>query len=139
MFDENCIFCKIVQGTIPCARVYEDELFLAFLDIAPVLPGHALVIPRQHHQSLLDLPPELAAAYPAVLQKVGRAAMTATGAGGLNVLMNCLRPAGQLVDHAHAHLIPRFADDGLRFWPQSAYASAQEMNALAEKIRVALT
>lgn len=137
MTGNDCIFCKIVAGEIPCAKLEETATTLAFLDIAPVRPGHALVIPKAHHETLFDLPAELAEDLLAALQRVGRATMDATGASGLNLGMNCYKDAGQLVFHAHYHLIPRQADDGLSLWGQSSYA-AGEMDALAEKIRAAL-
>lgn len=138
MFDANCIFCKIVQGQIPCAKVYEDQDFLAFLDIGPVRPGHALVVPKAHHATLLDLPADLAAGYLPTAQRVARAVLAVTGAAGFNLIMNNFRAAGQLVDHAHFHVIPRAADDGLHFWPQGSYSTTDEMLALAAKISAAL-
>ena len=135
MTDPNCIFCKIIQRSIPAAVVYEDEHVLSFLDIAPARPGHALVIPKAHHPTLLDLPLELAQPLLTAAQRIGRAVMGATGAGGLNIVVNTYRDAGQLVDHAHLHLIPRHAGDGLAAWPQGSYPSPQDMAAMAQNIR----
>ena len=137
MFDPECIFCKLIAGDIPSQRVYEDDACIVFLDIAPVSKGHALVVPKAHHATLFDLPDDLGAALVPVFKRVGKAVMAATGAEGLNVCMNNYRVAGQLVDHAHVHLIPRFADDGLKFWPQGAYAD-NEMAAVAQAVRDAL-
>lgn len=132
--EPDCIFCKIVAGDIPCAKVYESETCLAFLDIAPVNGGHALVLPKAHFPTLMDVPSELGADLTAALTKVGKAVMEATGAEGLNLVQNNYEAAGQLVHHVHFHLIPRFSDDGLELWPQASYESQEEMSGLAEKI-----
>lgn len=131
----NCVFCQIVAGKIPCARLYETETVLAFLDIAPVRKGHALVLPKTHHPTLWDLPAGLAEDLLAALQAVGRGVMAATRAEGLNVGMNNHAAAGQVVPHAHFHLIPRHGGDGLSLWAQSAYAGQEEMAGLAQAIR----
>lgn len=132
--DPDCIFCKIVEGKIPCAKIYESESCLAFLDIAPVHAGHALVLPKAHHPTLLDLPAELGSDLLQTLSKVGAAVMEGTGADGLNLMQNNFEAAGQLVHHAHFHLVPRFKDDGLWLWPQTAYDDPDEMGRLAKKI-----
>ena len=131
----NCVFCQIVAGKIPCAKLYETETVLAFLDIAPVRKGHALVLPKAHHPTLWDLPAGLGEDLLAAMQAVGRAVMAATGAEGLNVGMNNHAAAGQLVPHAHFHLIPRHGGDGLSLWAQSAYAGQEEITGLAQAIR----
>ncbi len=135
MSQSECIFCRIVRGEIPCAKLYETGTVLAFLDIAPVRPGHALVIPKAHHATILDLDPGLGADLVTAFRTVGAALMAATGATGFNLGLNCNASAGQLVFHAHWHLIPRVEGDGLHLWPSGAYASMDEMNALAESIR----
>ncbi|TVR00301.1 MAG: HIT family protein [Desulfovibrionales bacterium] len=134
----NCIFCDIVQGTIPAAAIHSTANTLSFLDIAPVRPGHALVIPKAHHPTLWDVPPELGNELLEALQNVAQAIRKATQADGLNVMMNNYRAAGQLVDHAHFHLIPRHEGDGLHLWPQGAYPSPEAMQSTAAAIRAAL-
>lgn len=131
----DCLFCKIIQGTIPCAKVFETDRVLAFLDIAPSAPGHALVLPKEHHPTLLDLPRELSGDLLEAVQRVGRAVMDATGATGLNVLANTYASAGQVIFHAHLHLIPRTSGDGLVDWPGTPYDSNETMARLAEAIR----
>lgn len=132
----NCVFCQIVAGKIPCAKLHETDTVLAFLDIAPVRKGHALVLPKAHHPTLWDLPPALGADLLAAMQAVGKAVLAATGAEGLNVGMNNHAAAGQLVPHAHFHLIPRHGGDGLSLWAQSAYPGGpEEMAGLAQAIR----
>ncbi len=132
--DPDCIFCKIVNGDIPSAKVFESETCLAFLDIAPVNPGHALVLPKGHYATLMDIPEELQGDLMATLSKLGKAVMEATGADGLNLMQNNYEAAGQEVHHVHFHLIPRHSDDGLKLWPQSGYDNPDEMSGLAETI-----
>jgi len=121
--DPNCLFCKIAAGAIPAARIHEDAYTLAFLDIGPINPGHLLLIPKAHHATLADVPDDLGAALGELLPRLCRAVKTATGAGGINVIANLGRVAGQTVEHCHWHVIPRFADDTFRWpWPAGAYA-----------------
>lgn len=134
----DCIFCKIIEGKIPCAKVYDQGGVFAFLDIAPVNKGHALVVPKKHHDTLFDLPPDLGRELLTALKTVGQAVMQATGAAGLNLGMNNYEVAGQLVHHAHFHLIPRHAGDGLSLWTQHAYESGEEMQKLAQAVRQAI-
>ncbi len=131
---EKCIFCEIVAGNIPCTKIYESENILAFLDIAPVNPGHTLVIPKQHYPTLLDLPPALGQELLEALQKVAKAIKKGLQADGINLGMNNYRAAGQLVFHAHFHLIPRYEKDGLTLWPQQKYESETKMQEIAQQI-----
>jgi histidine triad (HIT) family protein len=120
--DPDCIFCKIVAGEIPSARVLEAEAAVAFLDFRPVNHGHILLVPREHHPTLADLPDEAAAEAAALLPRLARAVIRATGAEGLNLIVNNGRCAGQTIDHVHWHLIPRFVDDAVNWpWPHTAY------------------
>jgi histidine triad (HIT) family protein len=135
---DDCIFCKIIQGKIPCAKVYDQGGIFAFLDIAPVNKGHALVVPKAHHATLFDLPPDIGRELLSALKAVGAAVMQATGAAGLNVGMNNFEVAGQLVHHAHFHLVPRHEGDGLRLWTQHAYESGEEMQKLAQAVKKAI-
>ncbi len=135
---KDCIFCQIVQGTIPCARIYETEDVLAFLDISPVIKGHTLVIPKTHVVNMLDLPGSLAGEMHLAMQKLGQAMMDGLKAGGFNLGMNNFKDAGQLVMHAHYHLIPRFAGDGLSLWAQGSYRDNDEMQKVAQEIKSAI-
>jgi len=105
------IFTKILRNEIPCHRVYEDELVLAFLDINPISRGHTLVIPREPAETIDQLGEESAAAIGRVLPRIARAVMAATGAQHYNVLQNNGSPAHQAVMHVHFHIIPKY-DDG---------------------------
>lgn len=134
----DCIFCKIIRGEIPCAKLYEDDQVLSFLDINPVSAGHSLVLPKQHHATLFEIPgTELQTCIVAV-QKVSQAVYRAMGATGMNVLQNNFRSAGQLIDHLHFHLIPRFEGDGfMTSWPATPYP-AGELEKTLERILAAL-
>ncbi|WP_432738714.1 HIT family protein [Maridesulfovibrio sp. FT414] len=134
MSNQDCIFCKIAAGDIPCFKIYETEHLLSFLDIGPVNKGHALVIPKEHYKNIWDLPAELGGEIITAAQMAGDAIVKATGADGLNIIMNNNEAAGQLVFHAHLHLIPRFRDDGFKHWAQSQYDNMDEARALAQKI-----
>lgn len=106
---DDCIFCKIIAGEIPSAKIYEDDQVLAFLDISQATPGHSLVIPKEHVRNMLDMSPETAASLFSRIPKLAQALKTATGAEGLNILNNNEEAAGQTVFHAHIHLLPRYA------------------------------
>jgi histidine triad (HIT) family protein len=133
----DCIFCKILRGEIPCAKVYQDNDTLAFLDIAPNNKGHTLVISKQHHETILDTPTETLQKLIAAVQKVSAAVYKATGSKGFNVIQNNYRVSGQLVPHIHFHIIPRNEEDGFEFWPQGKY-EAGELEEWQEKVKKAL-
>jgi histidine triad (HIT) family protein len=105
--DDNCIFCKIIKGEIPCHKLYEDEHVLAFLDVNPLSAGHTLVIPKGHYKTVDHMPGEVAAAIGRCLPSLSKAILEATGSTDWNLLQNNGEPAGQEVLHAHFHLIPR--------------------------------
>lgn len=114
------IFSKIIRGEVPCHKVYEDELVLAFLDIAPLSEGHTLIIPKRFARTLDELDSESAAAIGSALQKVAKALKAETGCDAYNVLQNNEAAAHQAVMHVHFHVIPRPSDDrglGLRWKP----------------------
>ena len=117
----NCIFCKIVAGDIPALKVYEDNYTLAFLDIAPVTPGHVLVISKFHASNLDDVDELMFAYMMRAVQRVGQSMRDSLGVKGYNVIVNNGKVAGQLVDHTHIHVIPRYEKDGLTPWPQTKY------------------
>jgi histidine triad (HIT) family protein len=107
------VFAKILAGEIPCHRVYEDEHVLAFLDVAPLSPGHVLLIPKEARPTLGELSDEAGAALGRVLPRLCRAVCAATGASSYNVLQNNGSDAHQAVMHVHFHIIPRLGDLGL--------------------------
>ena len=134
---DDCVFCKIIKGDIPCSKVYEDEDTLAFLDIAPNNPGHTLVITKEHHETMLDTPDELLCKLIAAVKNVALGVKKATGCLGFNIAQNNYKMAGQLVPHIHFHIIPRVEGDGFKFWPHKEYAEG-EMEEWRNKIAEAL-
>jgi len=132
--DPDCLFCKIVGGQIPASKVLETGHAVAFLDIAPVNKGHVLLVPKAHHATLADLPDDLAAATATLVPRLARAIRAATGADGLNLIVNNGQAAGQTVGHGHWHLIPRFVGDPVRWpWPHAAYAG-EELGQMRSRI-----
>lgn len=123
--NNECIFCKIISGQIPCNKVYEDELVLAFLDIAPVSAGHTLIVPKAHHKNLEETPHDVACKCIDIIKKLAPAIVSATGTEGFNVGLNNGRAAGQAVFHTHFHIIPRITNDGLSAWPHTKYAAGE--------------
>lgn len=123
-----------MRGEIPSFKIYEDDATLAFLDIHPVNPGHTLVIPKKHSKNIFEIAPEDWAAVAEATRLLASAIEKAVGAVGINLAMNNREDAGQLVDHAHIHIIPRNKGDGLKLWPQHPYPEG-EAERVAEKIR----
>lgn len=112
---EDCIFCKISKGEIPCAKIYEDENVFAFLDIGQVTKGHTLVIPKVHQKNIFELTPEVASSLFEAVPKIANAINDTYHPLGLNTLNNNGEIAGQSVFHFHIHLIPRYGKkDGCR-------------------------
>lgn len=106
----DCIFCKIVNGEIPCAKVYEDENVLAFLDISQVTKGHTLVIPKIHKENVFELTPEIAKNIFATVPAIANSLKKEFNPIGLNVVNNNGEAAGQSVFHFHMHLLPRYGE-----------------------------
>ncbi|WLD94083.1 HIT family protein [Alkalihalobacillus sp. AL-G] len=105
---EDCIFCKIINGDLPAAKVYEDEHVLAFLDLSQVTKGHTLVIPKEHHKNIYDLPSQVAGHVYSVVPMLANSIKDAFQPIGLNLLNNNEEPAGQAVFHYHVHILPRY-------------------------------
>ncbi len=133
----DCIFCKIIKGEIPCQKVYENDKVFAFLDIMPVHKGHTLIIPKEHHETLLDMPDDTLAELTKTAKKVAKAVVKATGADGFNIGQNNGEAAGQAVFHFHLHVIPRFNNDGLKSWPHTKLPD-EEMKQIQEDIKNSL-
>ena len=134
----DCLFCAIASGDHPAEIVLADELVVAFLDRRPVFKGHVLVIPRDHYETLPDLPAELVGPLFTRVQRVSAALPAALGAQGTFVALNNV--VSQSVPHLHVHVVPRTRGDGLRgfFWPRQKYADDAEAAAYAQRIRDAL-
>lgn len=134
--NNECIFCKIVRGEIPCSKVYEDESVLAFMDIGPVVKGHTLVIPKSHYDPITSTPPAVLHHLIEVVQRVAAAQYTELKADGVNVSQANGKAAGQIVPHIHFHVIPRFLADGHHWnWNARNYDTPEEMQAYASRIR----
>ena len=133
----DCIFCKIIAGEIPSYTIYEDALFVAFLDVFPGNLGHALVVPKVHVADLFELDTQLVSAAMPVVQRVAKAVQAATGCTGVNILQNNGADAGQAVFHYHVHVLPRYAGDGHRLHPtvMADKPKHEAMTVLADKIK----
>lgn len=131
---DNCIFCKIVKGEIPSYKIYEDEKTYAFLDINPVNPGHTLVIPKKHALDVFEIEESEWDAVMRTVQKVARALEKSLQPTGINLAMNNRSGAGQVVFHAHVHVMPRYPNDGHELWKGRPYQDGEASSA-AEKIR----
>jgi histidine triad (HIT) family protein len=129
----DCVFCAIVAGA-PAARVFEDGGVVAFLDVRPVFPGHVLVVPRAHVETLADLPEPAVGPYFIAVQRIAGAVERAMKAGGTFVAIN--NRVSQSVPHLHCHVVPRTKGDGLRgfFWPRRPYETPDEMANVAAAI-----
>ncbi len=123
----NCIFCKIINGEIPSTKIYEDDLIYVFLDIAPINVGHTLVIPKEHHVSASTIPENIAGRMFAIGTKIGIALRRVFDMDGYNLHLADGACAGQVVMHAHLHIIPRGVDDGFHWnWRQLKEDSKEE-------------
>jgi len=133
-----CRFCDIVAGRSPAAVVLDEDHAMAFLDVRPVFPGHTLLVPRAHHETLTDLPADAVGPLFLTVQRLGRAVQAAMEAEGTFVAVN--NTVSQSVPHLHVHVVPRRRKDGLRgfFWPRTRYADDEEMERVAARIRAAV-
>ena len=134
-----CVFCEIAKGEVSAHVVYSDDLTLAFLDFRPLFPGHTLLIPRDHVETLAELPEVMLTPFFASAQLLSRAMEEIMGADGSFVAMN--NRVSQSVPHLHAHIVPRRRKDGLRgfFWPRTKYASDEAMAEVAAELRDGVT
>lgn len=133
---DDCLFCKIISGDMPSQTVHEDDETLAFLDIHPLNPGHTLVISKAHSENFLKATTEEMQAVIRSAKDIAPAILKAVGAEACNVTTNAGRAAGQIVNHTHFHIIPRFAADGYEPWARSD-DSHDDLASVAEKIREA--
>jgi len=136
--DESCIFCKIVAGQLPCFKLLEDEATIAFMDINPVNPGHALAVAKGHWPTIDVIPPEVLAAVARTAQRVAKAAMSALEPSGVNLLQSNGAGAGQSVPHLHVHILPRFPGDEVRLNWTYKPGDKTEIEAICERFKAAL-
>jgi histidine triad (HIT) family protein len=136
--EATCRFCQIVAGDEFAHVVFEDEPTLAFLDNRPLFPGHSLLVPREHYETLADLPDELVWPLFANARLLSVAIPKAMRKPGSFVALNNV--VSQSVPHLHIHVVPRKQKDGLRgfFWPRTKYSSEEEMREVAERVRKAV-
>jgi histidine triad (HIT) family protein len=134
----DCLFCKIVAGIVPSAKVYEDEGHLAFLDIYPANKGHTLVIPKKHYAHFSQIHSKEIGEYIKVVQKVAQAVKKSMKSDGINVFLNEGEAAGQVILHAHFHVIPRFNGDGIVFKVGRNEYTLAEKEEYRKKIQIAL-
>jgi len=132
------LFCRVIAGSEPAQLVLDDEVAVAFLDHRPVFPGHVLVVPRRHIETLVDFEPDELGPFFERVQRVTAGVQTAMEAHGSFVAMNNV--VSQSVAHAHVHVVPRRRKDGLRgfFWPRLRYGSDAEMAEIATRIAAAI-
>jgi histidine triad (HIT) family protein len=130
-----CTFCRIVAGELPAHVVLDDEVTLAFLDTRPLFPGHTLIVPREHHETLADLPVEQVGPLFTRARRIAAAMEDGFGSAGSFVAMN--NRISQSVPHLHVHVVPRNPKDGLRgfFWPRTKYADDDEAAGVAARLR----
>ena len=138
MLDANCIFCRIIRGEVPSFRIFEDDRTLAFMDINPVNPGHSLVIPRVHAETIFTLDEPWLVATMLAAQRIARAVHRAFQPYGLNIIQANGPGAAQSVPHFHWHVLPRAKDDGLLMnWPLRP-GDMTDISAAAERVCAAL-
>ena len=134
----DCLFCGIVDGTVPAHVVLDEPYVLGFLDTRPLFKGHVLLVPRIHVDTLPDLPAELVPVLMGAVQRVASGVVRALGSQGSFVAVNNV--VSQSVPHLHVHVVPRTKGDGLRgfFWPRTKYASQEEAQEYAARLAAAL-
>ncbi|MEA2900375.1 MAG: histidine triad family protein [Actinomycetota bacterium] len=135
---DDCLFCEIVAGRAAAAVVLDEAHAVGFLDVRPVFPGHVLLVPRAHHETLADLPAEAVGPLFLTVRRLTVAVEAAMEAEGTFVALN--NKVSQSVPHLHVHVVPRRRKDGLRgfFWPRTRYADDADMEQVAARIRTAL-
>ena len=133
-----CLFCGIVNGEVSASVVFEDDISIGFLDHRPLFPGHCLLVPRNHYETLNDLPQELVGPFFKNVKLLAAAVEIALEAQGSFVAMN--NRVSQSVPHLHVHIVPRRKGDGLKgfFWPRSKYKSETNMSAVQQLVQAAV-
>ena len=130
----DCIFCKIIKREIPCNKIYEDKDIFAFLDNNPVNKGHTLIIPKKHLENIYETPDKIISKMIIGAKKLSIIIKKTMKSDGINVYMNNGRAAGQQVEHAHIHVIPRLEKDGFTYWKNKKKYSDEEMSEIKNKI-----
>lgn len=136
--DLTCLFCKIIAGDVPSAKVYEDEQVLAFMNLQQKNPGHTLIIPQNHYRNIYDIPEDTAAYVARIAVRISKAVKTVFEPAGMNTLQNSEPQAMQSIFHYHLHVIPRYEGDDLFAIWSSPPATPQELAHNAARIKAAL-
>ena len=131
---KDCIFCKIIKGEIPSAKVYEDEFVISFLDIAPNNKGHCLVVPKKHSNDFLEMDEKSIDSVFCAAKKIANAIKNSLKCD-FNIVMNNGKSAGQVVFHSHVHVVPRFEGDGFEYQKSKKEYKGSEIKEFAEKIK----
>lgn len=130
----DCLFCEIIAGKTPAYFVYEDSTHIAIMDKYPIHRGHTLVMPREHHEKIIDMTPmDVSELFTRILP-IARGVIEATAADGFNIGQNNGRAANQIIPHVHVHVIPRYSQVGVA-WPKRSVADEKDLEELAAKIR----
>ena len=135
---DECIFCNIAEKKIASKFIYEDKTTMAFLDINPGAPGHTLVIPKKHYETIFDMPENESCGLFNTTTKVAKAINKIIGPDGINIFQNNRSAAGQLVNHVHFHIFPRFRGDGIDFKWRRVVLDSDDLDNIARKIRVGM-
>ena len=132
---QDCIFCKIVRGEAPSRKIHEDSDVIAFLDINPASIGHTLIIPKKHFENIYDIEPASLEKVIVAAKAISERAKAKLGAEGVNVLQSNGRHAGQLVDHLHVHVIPRYTNDNIMIRFPRAQLTDEDMKQIQDKLK----
>lgn len=130
----DCLFCEIIAGKTPAYFVYEDSTHIAIMDKYPIHRGHTLVMPREHHEKIIDMTPTSVSELFTRILPIARGIIEATTADGFNIGQNNGRAANQIIPHVHVHVIPRYSQVGVA-WPKRSVADEKDLEELAAKIR----
>ena len=131
---DNCIFCKIANGSIPSKTIYEDEKFRVILDLGPATKGHALILPKEHYADIYEIPEETIGDAMKLAKKMAGLMTDKLGCDGFNIVQNNGEAAGQTVKHFHIHLIPRYKDDGQHILWEPGEVSQDELELIKRQI-----
>ncbi|MBP8714704.1 MAG: HIT family protein [Lachnospiraceae bacterium] len=134
MVKEDCIFCKIANGSIPSKTIYEDEKFRVILDLGPATKGHALILPKEHYADIYEIPEETIGDAMKLAKKMAGLMTDKLGCDGFNIVQNNGEAAGQTVKHFHIHLIPRYKDDGQHILWEPGEVSQDELELIKRQI-----
>jgi len=130
----NCLFCDIIAGKVKANFVYEDKSHIAIMDKYPIQRGHALIIPRDHHEKITDMITENVSTLFSIVTVIARAILEVTEADGFNIGQNNGKAANQIIPHVHVHIIPRYSNTGIG-WTKRMIADEEDLEDLASKIR----